>query len=80
MRDEGGTLHPSSFRLHPCFLRDGVTGSTSGFEPEDEGSTPSPGATDQDTGRRGDGETRGRGEAPCHPLFSISHRVGMQSL
>ena len=23
------------------FLRDGVTGNTSGFEPEDEGSTPS---------------------------------------
>ena len=25
-------------------LRDGVTGNTSGFEPEDEGSTPSPAA------------------------------------
>jgi hypothetical protein len=26
-------------------LRDGVTGNTSGFEPEDEGSTPSPAAS-----------------------------------
>ena len=35
-------LSPSSFRL--AFLRDGVTGNTSGFELEDEGSTPSPAA------------------------------------
>ena len=35
-------LPPSSFRL--AFLRDGVTGNTSGFELEDEGSTPSPAA------------------------------------
>ena len=35
-------LPPSSFLL--AFLRDGVTGNTSGFEPEDEGSTPSPAA------------------------------------
>ena len=35
-------LHPSSFRL--AFLRDGVSGNTSGFELEDEGSTPSPAA------------------------------------
>src|SRR5437870_1919049 len=39
----------SRFILHPCasslcFMRDGVTGNTSGFELEDEGSTPSPAA------------------------------------
>ncbi len=37
-------VHPSSLILPPCSLRDGVTGSTSGFELEDEGSTPSPAA------------------------------------
>ena len=37
-------VHPSAFIHHPCFLRDGVTGNTSGFELEDEGSTPSPAA------------------------------------
>ena len=35
-------LPPSSFIL--AFLRDGVIGNTSGFELEDEGSTPSPAA------------------------------------
>ena len=35
-------LPPSSFIL--ALLRDGVTGNTSGFELEDEGSTPSPAA------------------------------------
>jgi hypothetical protein len=37
-------FHPSSFIPHPLILRDGATGSTSGFGPEDEGSTPSPAA------------------------------------
>jgi hypothetical protein len=46
--DEGGTcsgefiVPPSAFIL--AVLRDGVTGNTSGFELEDEGSTPSPAA------------------------------------
>ena len=38
-------LPPSSFIF--AVLRDGVTGNTSGFELEDEGSTPSPAATFQ---------------------------------
>ena len=38
-------VHPSAFIHHRCFLRDGVTGNTSGFEPEDEGSIPSPAAS-----------------------------------
>ena len=52
MKDEGGRMkadlksdfipHPSAFIL--ALLRDGVTGNTSGFELEDEGSTPSPAA------------------------------------
>ena len=49
MKDESvlcdHTFHPSSFRLHPFTMRDGVTGNMSGFEPEDEGSIPSPAAT-----------------------------------
>ena len=39
---EAKDIHPSAFIL--ALLRDGVTGNTSGFELEDEGSTPSPAA------------------------------------
>ena len=45
MRPYLSLSRPSSFRLHPFFLRVGVTGSTSDFESEDEGSTPSPAST-----------------------------------
>jgi len=42
---------PSFFILHPCLLRDSVIGNKSSFEPEDEGSTPSP-ATNLSTQRK----------------------------
>ena len=55
-------LHPSAF--HPYAVRDGVTGNTSGFEPEDGGSIPSPAATltrrqEQEAGAREAAAVRG---------------------
>jgi hypothetical protein len=58
-------------------LRDGVIGNISGFEPEDEGSSPSPAATEGDSPRE---ELRvwdhrmSRGDIGCF-LFTLRQRM-----
>ena len=67
-------LPPSSFIL--ALLRDGVTGNTSGFELEDEGSTPSPAAISFKRKLKGTSidSMKNKEEAPAYRLATINGR------